>query len=52
MNIAAVLDEVLQELRLLREENAQLHTQVAELRAKLDLLEHKVDTVAEEMGMI
>jgi len=52
MNIIAVLDNVLQQLHELKATNAELQQQVAQLQAHVELLEHKVDTVAEEMGMI
>jgi cell division protein FtsB len=33
-------------------QNAELAREVAAVKAKLELLEHKVDTIAEEAGMI
>ena len=33
-------------------QNAALLQQVAELQAKTDLLEHKIDSIAEEAGLI
>ena len=52
MNIHHLIGEILEELKTLREENALLGHEVAALHAKLALVEHKVDSVAEEMGMI
>ena len=52
MNMNAILQDILQELHELRNENAALHAQLTQLQAKVELLEHKVDSVAEEMGMI
>jgi regulator of replication initiation timing len=52
MNIQHLIGEILEELKTLREENALLRYEVAALHAKLALVEHKVDSVAEEMGMI
>jgi hypothetical protein len=52
MNIQHLIEDILGELQTLREENAQLRLEVALLHAKLALVEHKVDSVAEEMGMI
>jgi cell division protein FtsB len=33
-------------------QNEQLAREIAALKAKLELLEHKLDTIAEEAGMI
>jgi regulator of replication initiation timing len=52
MNIHHLIGEILEELKTLREENALLRHEVAALHAQLELVEHKVDSVAEEMGMI
>ena len=39
-------------LQQLAAQNAALLQQVAELQAKTDLLEHKIDLIAEEAGLI
>ena len=39
-------------LQQLVAQNAALLQQVAELQAKTDLLEHKIDSIAEEAGLI
>jgi len=39
-------------LQQLAAQNAELLQQVAELQAKTDLLEHKIDSIAEEAGLI
>ena len=39
-------------LQQLAAQNAALLQQVAELQAKTDLLEHKLDLIAEEAGLI
>ena len=39
-------------LQQLAAQNAALLQQVAELQAKTDLLEHKIDSIAEEAGLI
>jgi hypothetical protein len=39
-------------LQQLAAQNAVLLQQVAELQAKTDLLEHKIDSIAEEAGLI
>lgn len=52
MNIQHLIEDILGELKTLREENALLRNEVAILHAKLALVEHKVDSVAEEMGLI
>ena len=39
-------------LQQLATQNAELLQQVAELQAKTDLLEHKIDLIAEEAGLI
>ncbi|MCX6918150.1 MAG: hypothetical protein NTX41_02460 [Verrucomicrobia bacterium] len=52
MNIQHLIEDILGELKTLREENALLRHEVAALHTKLELVEHKVDSVAEEMGLI
>ena len=39
-------------LQQLAAQNAALLQQVAELQAKTDLLEHKIDLIAEEAGLV
>jgi cell division protein FtsB len=45
-------EQVLALLQQLAAQNAALLQQVAELQAKTDLLEHKLDLIAEEAGLI
>ncbi len=52
MNVFPLIEEILKELQTLRAENAQLRHDVSDLSTKLALIEHKVDSVADEMGLI
>ena len=45
-------EQILALLQQLVAQNAALLQQVAELQAKPDLLEHKIDSIAEEAGLI
>ena len=45
-------EPILALLQQLVAQNAALLQQVAELQAKTDLLEHKIDSIAEEAGLI
>ena len=45
-------EQILVLLQQLVAQNAALLQQVAELQAKTDLLEHKIDSIAEEAGLI
>ena len=45
-------EQILALLQQLAAQNAELLRQVAELQAKTDLLEHKIDSIAEEAGLI
>ncbi len=45
-------EQILALLQQLVDQNAELLQQVAELQAKTDLLEHKIDSIAEEAGLI
>ena len=45
-------EQILALLQQLVAQNAALLQQVAELQAKTDLLEHKIDSIAEEAGLI
>ena len=45
-------EQILALLQQLVAQNAALLQQVAELQAKTDLLEHKIDSRAEEAGLI
>jgi len=45
-------EQILALLQQLVAQNAELLQQVAELQAKTDLLEHKIDSIAEEAGLI
>ena len=45
-------EQILALLQQLVAQNAALLQQVAELQAKTDLLEHKLDSIAEEAGLI
>jgi cell division protein FtsB len=45
-------EQILALLQQLAAQNAALLQQVAELQAKTDLLEHKLDLIAEEAGLI
>ncbi len=46
------IETVIALLQQLLVQNEQLAGEVALLKAQLDLLEHKLDTIAEEAGMI
>jgi hypothetical protein len=45
-------EQILALLQQLVAQNDALLQQVAELQAKMDLLEHKIDSIAEEAGLI
>jgi cell division protein FtsB len=45
-------EQILALLQQLAAQNAVLLQQVADLQAKTDLLEHKLDLIAEEAGLI
>jgi len=45
-------EQILALLQQLVAQNAELLQPVAELQAKTDLLEHKIDSIAEEAGLI
>ena len=45
-------EQILALLQQLAAQNDELLRQVAELQAKTDLLEHKIDSIAEEAGLI
>jgi cell division protein FtsB len=45
-------EQILSLLQQLVVQNAELSRKVTDLQAKLDLLEHKFDTIAEEAGLI
>jgi hypothetical protein len=45
-------EQILALLQQLVAQNAALLQQVADLQAKTDLLEHKIDLIAEEAGLI
>jgi cell division protein FtsB len=45
-------EAILALLQQLVVQNAELAGEVASLKAQLELLEHKIDTIAEEAGMI
>jgi cell division protein FtsB len=45
-------EQVLSLLQQLVAQNAELSRKVTDLQAKLDLLEHKIDSIAEEAGLI
>jgi len=45
-------EQILALLQQLAAQNAELLRQVAELQAKTALLEHKIDSIAEEAGLI
>jgi cell division protein FtsB len=44
--------QILSLLQQLVAQNAELSRKVTDLQVKLDLLEHKFDTIAEEAGLI
>ena len=52
MNNHTSNEQILALLQQLVAQNAALLQQVAELQAKTDLLEHKIDSIAEEAGLI
>jgi outer membrane murein-binding lipoprotein Lpp len=45
-------EQILSLLKQLIVQNAELARKVTDLQAKLDLLEHKIDSIAEEAGLI
>ena len=45
-------EQILALLQQLVAQNAELSRKVTDLQAKLDLLEHKIDSIAEEAGLI
>ena len=52
MNNNTSNEQILSLLQQLVAQNAELSRKVTDLQAKLDLLEHKFDTIAEEAGLI
>ncbi len=52
MNTNNSNEQILALLQQLAAQNAALLQQVADLQAKTDLLEHKIDSIAEEAGLI
>ncbi len=52
MNNNTSNEQILSLLQQLVAQNAELSRKVADLQVKLDLLEHKFDTIAEEAGLI
>jgi outer membrane murein-binding lipoprotein Lpp len=45
-------EQILSLLQQLVVQNEELSRKVTDLQAKLDLLEHKIDSIAEEAGLI
>ncbi len=52
MNHNTSNEQILSLLQQLVAQNAELSRKVTDLQVKLDLLEHKFDTIAEEAGLI
>ena len=52
MNNHTSNEQILSLLQQLVAQNAELSRKVTDLQAKLDLLEHKIDSIAEEAGLI
>ena len=52
MNNNTSNEQILSLLKQLVAQNAELSRKVTDLQVKLDLLEHKFDTIAEEAGLI
>ncbi len=52
MNNNTSNEQILSLLQQLVAQNAELSKKVTDLQVKLDLLEHKFDTIAEEAGLI
>ena len=52
MNNNTSNEQILSLLQQLVAQNAELSRKVTDLQVKLDLLEHKFDTIAEEAGLI
>ncbi len=52
MNNHTSNEQILSLLQQLVVQNAELSRKVTDLQAKLDLLEHKIDSIAEEAGLI
>ena len=52
MNNHTSNDQIFALLQQLAAQNAELSRKVTDLQVKLDLLEHKFDTIAEEAGLI
>ncbi len=52
MNHNTSNEQILSLLKQLIAQNAELSRKVTDLQVKIDLLEHKFDTIAEESGLI
>ena len=52
MNNNTSNEQILALLQQLVAQNAELSRKVTDLQVKIDLLEHKFDTIAEEAGLI
>ena len=52
MNNHTSNEQILSLLQQLVAQNDDLSRKVTDLQAKLDLLEHKIDSIAEEAGLI
>ena len=52
MNNHTSNEQILALLQQLVAQNAELSRKVTDLQAKMDLLEHKIDSIAEEAGLI
>ena len=52
MNNNTSNEQILSLLKQLIAQNEELSRKVTDLQAKLDLLEHKIDSIAEEAGLI
>jgi cell division protein FtsB len=52
MNNNTSNEQILALLQQLVAQNAELSRKVTDLQVKLDLLEHKIDSIAEEAGLI
>ena len=52
MNTLITNEQIVELLQQLVAQNAELARESAAMKAKLELIEHKVDTIAEEAGWI
>ena len=52
MNTLITNEQIVALLQQLLAQNEELAREIAAVRAKLELIEHKVDTIAEEAGWI